>query len=193
MTFACFNHFAKVTVPTLELWARTLTAVAGSRLLILSPAGSHRERVRQVFERAGIAADRIEFVARLAPEEYFRLFHQVDLCLDPIPYPGHTSTLDSLWMGVPAITLRGQTAVARGGASILSNLDLPQFIADTPQSYVAIAREMAADFLQASPSSARNCGRRCFASPLMNARLFAAELESAAYRQMWATWCGQQR
>jgi predicted O-linked N-acetylglucosamine transferase (SPINDLY family) len=189
MTFACFNHFAKVTAPALELWAQTLNAIAGSRMLILSPTGNHRQRVREVFERAGISPDRIEFISRLAPQEYFRLFHRVDLCLDPIPYPGHTSALDSLWMGVPSITLRGQTAVARGGASILSNLDLAQFIADTPQRYVAIAEETAADLAGLAGLRAQ-LRQRMLTSPLMNARSFAADME-LAYRQMWMIWCGK--
>lgn len=187
VTFACFNHFAKVTPPSLELWAQTLHAVPGSRLLILSSMGAHRQRVHQTFRRAGISPDRIEFVSRLAPEEYFRMFHQVDLCLDPIPYPGHTSTLDSLWMGVPAITLRGQTAAARGGASLLSNLNLPQFIAATPEEYVAIARETTANLASLAELRAQ-LRQKMLASPLMNARSFAADIE-AAYRGIWTTWC----
>ena len=87
----------------------------------------------------------MEFVAQVPRLAYFDRFLGLDLSLDPFPYNGHTSTLDSLWMGVPVVTLAGRTAVGRGGASILSNLGLPGLIARTPQEYVAIAVDWAGD------------------------------------------------
>jgi protein O-GlcNAc transferase len=189
VTFGCFNNFHKVTPQTLELWVNTLAAVPRSRLIILAPPGGHRDMVRETFQRGGIAGDRIEFVGRLPLEDYFRLYHRVDLCLDTIPYPGHTTTMDSLWMGVPVITLVGQTAVGRGGLSILTNLNLPGLIARSPEQYVDIARATAGD-LAALAEMRAGMRERMQSSPLMNARQFARDMEDA-YRQMWTTYCSR--
>ena len=117
---------------------------------------------------------------------YLQRYHDIDLSLDPIPYNGHTSTLDSLWMGVPVVTLAGRTAVGRGGVSILSNVGLPELIARTPEEYVAIAAGLASD--RARFSALRRGCARLEASPLGDGRQFAAGIE-AAFRGMWERWC----
>jgi predicted O-linked N-acetylglucosamine transferase (SPINDLY family) len=191
ITFGCFNNFHKVTPQTLQLWTATLAAVPGSRLIILSPAGSHRDAVRQTFATGGVAPDRIDFVPRLNLEDYFRLYHQVDICLDTIPYPGHTTTLDSLWMAVPVITLPGNTAVSRGGASILTNLNLGNLIAKTPAEYISLVSQTAADL----PALARlrsELRGRMQSSAMMNARQFVDDME-AAYRRMWMAYCASEQ
>src|SRR6202040_3770735 len=104
---------------------------------------------------------------------YLERYHGLDLSLDPFPYNGHTSTLDSLWMGVPVVTLAGRTAVGRGGVSILSNLGLPELIARTPEQYVDIALGLTED--RARLAELRGGLRpRMQASPLMDGKQHAA-------------------
>jgi predicted O-linked N-acetylglucosamine transferase (SPINDLY family) len=94
---------------------------------------------------------------------------------------------DDSWMDVPVVTLSGQTAVGRGGRSILSNLGLPELIAFTPDQYVQIATDLARD--RDRLIELRSTMRaRMLASPLMDAPQFARNIE-AAYRRMWQTWC----
>jgi predicted O-linked N-acetylglucosamine transferase (SPINDLY family) len=188
VTFGCLNQFSKVTRPALELWSRVLQGVPGSRLVIQCQAGSHREAVYTLFEAVGIARDRIELAASAPRLEYFHRFHALDLGLDPFPYNGHTSTLDSLWMGVPVITLAGRTAVGRGGTSILSNVGLHQLIARTPDQYVDIALDSARDPARLA-SLRSNLRPRLQSSPLMHGKQYAADVE-ATFRHMWRTWCG---
>ena len=116
-------------------------------------------------------------------------FTSLDLGLDPFPYNGHTSTLDALWMGVPVITLAGRTAVGRGGVSILSNLGLPELIAQSTQQYVDISIQLASDIprLRALRAGLR---QRMRSSALMDGKQFAADVE-VAFRSMWKTWCGR--
>ena len=76
-------------------------------------------------ERGGSPSTASSSPAKVPPFQHLHRYQDLDLCLDPFPYNGHTSTLDALWMGVPVVTLAGRTAVARGGASILSNLAYP--------------------------------------------------------------------
>jgi len=187
VTFGCYNNFAKVSRPTLELWARVLQALPGSRLVLLAPAGRCRDAVHSLFEQAGVTSDRVAFVARANHGAYLQRYHDIDLSLDPIPYNGHTSSLDSLWMGVPVVTLAGRTAVGRGGVSILSNVGLPELIARTPEDYVAIAAGLAGDRSRLSALRAE-LRARMEASLLGDGRQFAAGIE-AAFRGMWERWC----
>jgi predicted O-linked N-acetylglucosamine transferase (SPINDLY family) len=188
VTFGCLNQFFKVSRPALELWAELLRRVPESRLILQSHAGSHRDAVRPLFQDRGVAPERVEFVAPLPRAEYLRLYQSLDLGLDPFPYNGHNSTLESLWMGVPVITLAGRTAVGRGGLSILSNAGLPELVARTPEEYLAIAVQLAADRTRLARLRAE-LRPQLQASPLVDARQFAADVESA-FRGMWQTWCG---
>lgn len=145
ITFGSFNAYAKVNATTRALWAQVLRAVESSRLILQALPGEHREEALRQFESAGVARNRIEFVDRCGHEQYMKLHHRVDLCLDPAPYGGHTTLLDGLWMGVPAVTLAGRTVVGRAGVSILNNIGLPEFIARSEADYIAAARSAAAD------------------------------------------------
>jgi predicted O-linked N-acetylglucosamine transferase (SPINDLY family) len=187
VTFGCLNQFFKISRPAQELWAEILRRVPESRLVLQTHAGNHRSAIRTLFQTRGVDPDRIEFVAPLPRAEYFQLYHRLDLGLDPFPYNGHNSTVEALWMGVPVVTLAGRTAVGRGGVSILANAGLPDLIARTPEEYVAIAVHLAEDPVRLTRLRTE-LRPRLQASPLLDARQFAADVE-AAYRGMWQTWC----
>jgi predicted O-linked N-acetylglucosamine transferase (SPINDLY family) len=172
-----------VTAETLTLWAGVLRVLSDARLILLSQPGAHRDRVLQAMEDLGVRSDRIRFLPRVPNADYFQLYHQVDLCLDTVPYTGHTTTLDSLWMGVPVVTMVGQTAVGRGGVSILSNLDLRHLIAADSEDHGRIVTAVAGD-LDALSRLRQTLRARMRASPLMDARRFASHLEDA-YDAMW--------
>jgi hypothetical protein len=127
VTFASFNNFMKASQPALRLWSRIMAGLPGSRLLIHAHPGSHRDRVRALFAGAGIDSSRLEFFGFLPTDQFLRLHQRVDIALDSFPFNGGTTTCDALWMGVPVVSLRGSTAVGRAGASILSNVGLPEF------------------------------------------------------------------
>jgi predicted O-linked N-acetylglucosamine transferase (SPINDLY family) len=190
VSFGCLNNFCKVSLKTLAAWSRLLEAVPRSRLLLHAYAGSHRDRGRAFFAERGIVAERVVFVDLLPLPEYFRVYQSIDMALDPFPYGGGTTTCDALWMGVPVVTLAGQTAVGRGGLSILSNLGLPELVSYDPDQYVRIAAELAQDLprLSALRATLRD---RMQASPLMDAPRFARNVE-AAYRAMWNRWRANQ-
>jgi protein O-GlcNAc transferase len=104
-----------------------------------------------------------------------------------VPYNGHTTSLDSFWMGVPVVTLVGNTVVGRAGASQLRNLRLPELIARTPDEYVTIATALAQDIARLA-TLRHTLRERMLCSPLMDARRFARGVETA-YREMWRRWC----
>jgi predicted O-linked N-acetylglucosamine transferase (SPINDLY family) len=187
VTFGCLNNFSKTNDGVLALWARVLIATPRSRLLILAHEGSHRQRARDVLRAHGIQSDRIEFAGYRRRDLYLELFGQIDIGLDTVPYNGHTTSLDSFWMGVPVVTLVGNTVVGRAGASQLTNLRLPELIARTPDEYVAIATALAQD--TARLATLRHTLReRMQSSPLMDAPRFARGVETA-YSEIWRRWC----
>jgi predicted O-linked N-acetylglucosamine transferase (SPINDLY family) len=192
VTFGCLNNFSKVNEGCLSLWARVLLAVPRSRLLLLAPRDPARERVLARLEHEGIAASRVEFADHRPRPEYLKLYHRIDIALDPLPYNGHTTSLDAFWMGVPVLTLRGNTTVGRAGWSQLSNLGLQALAAETPEQHVAVAARLAGDIsrLQDLRGTLR---QRMQQSPLMDGKRFARHVEQA-YRHMWLRWCqGEKR
>jgi predicted O-linked N-acetylglucosamine transferase (SPINDLY family) len=186
ITFGCLNNFCKINSAVLDLWARVMREVTHSRLLLLAKFGSHRQRTIDYLQEQGIGPDRVEFVPYLPRRDYLRQYHRIDIGLDTFPYNGHTTSLDSFWMGVPVITLVGQTPVARAGWCQLSNLDLVELAARDEQDFVAAAVQLAGDLskLQQLRDSLRDRMKR---SPLMDAPAFASGIE-AVYRTMWKTW-----
>ncbi|NNM82865.1 MAG: tetratricopeptide repeat protein [Burkholderiales bacterium] len=183
VTFGCLNHFCKVNETTLRGWGRILARVPDSRLILLSPPGAHREKVLERLSGEGVAGDRIEFMDRCSRTQYLQSFQRIDLCLDTLPSNGHTTSLDSYWMGVPVVTRVGETVMGRAGWSQLNNLGLPELAAFDESSFVEIAVGLAND-LTALSELRKTLRSRMEASPLMDGKRFAASIE-AAFREMW--------
>ncbi|HMD55753.1 MAG TPA: tetratricopeptide repeat protein, partial [Phycisphaerae bacterium] len=189
ITFGCLNNFAKVSNAALKMWAELPGAVENSRFVIHSPAGSHRDAVREVFIRKGIASDRVAFVGKQSWRDYINTYNRIDVTMDPFPYNGGITTCDSLFMGVPVVSLSGKTAVGRAGKSILTNVGLPELVAKTPEAYMDIAIKLAGD-LPRLAELRKTLRERMENSPLMDAKRFARNVE-AAYREMWRKWCAK--
>jgi predicted O-linked N-acetylglucosamine transferase (SPINDLY family) len=189
ITFGCLNNFCKINASVLKLWAQVLKAIDHSQIMIRTAEGTHRQRTLGLLEQEGITPDRVTFVASQPRPQYLELYHRIDIGLDTFPYNGHTTSLDSFWMGVPVITLVGQTVVGRAGLSQLTNLGLPELIGQTPEQYVGLAAELAGDWPRLAELRA-TLRARMQKSPLMDAPRFARNVE-AAYRAMWRRWCEQ--
>jgi protein O-GlcNAc transferase len=187
ITFGCLNNFCKINDGVLDLWAQILMQVKNSRLLLLAPPGSPRQRTLDRLAGRGISGERIEFTGYQPRTAYLVMYRRIDIGLDTFPYNGHTTSLDAFWMGVPVVTLVGKTPVSRAGFSQLSNLGLAELAGDSPEQFVKIAVGLAEDIpkLREMRGSLRN---RLERSPLMDAPRFARNME-AAYRQMWHAWC----
>ncbi len=185
VTFGCLNNFCKVTDATLALWSRVLAAAPNSQMILLTPPGTHRDLV---VKKLGVAPERVEFVPFQHRTKYMETYRRIDMCLDTTPYNGHTTTLDSLWMGVPVVTHVGPTVVGRGGLSQLHNMGLLELVARSDDQYVKLAVELAGDINRLCQLRATLRGR-IEQSVLMDGPRFTRNLESA-YRQMWRAWCG---
>ncbi len=187
ITFGNLNNLCKIGDEVLALWARAMHAVPQSRLVMLAREGAHRARMRGFLERQGIASERVSFAQPRARLRYLAIYQDIDIGLDSFPYNGHTTSLDSSWMGVPVVTLVGNTVASRAGLSQLSNLGMTELVARAPEEFIGIVQSLATNLDQLAwiRSTLR---QRMIESPLMDGPGFARSI-GAAYRQAWKTWC----
>lgn len=188
ITFGSFNNIAKLNDQVLLLWARLLQAIPAARLLIAAMPLSARasSHIIRIFESRGVPRKRLDFRSRTLTTDYLLTCQQVDIALDPFPYNGGTTSIDTLCLGVPIITLAGTRSIARGGVTLLSNLGLNRFIAGSEGEYIDIARYWAANPAELAAQRA-TLPARVAASPLMDEERFASNMEQL-YRTMWITW-----
>jgi predicted O-linked N-acetylglucosamine transferase (SPINDLY family) len=193
ITFASFNAVHKINRKVIALWSRVLHAVPGSSLLMKAGGLADpetRESIMSGFKQHGILEDRIIFVERtLGYREHLEVYNRCDIALDTFPYNGTTTTFESLWMGLPVITLAGDRHAARVSQSILSRLGLSDMVANDADDYIRLAKELANDRKRLAKlrSSIRPT---MLESRLRNARALAKEIENA-YREMWRKWCNR--
>jgi len=187
ITFGCLNNFCKLNDEMLGLFGSALRAMEGSRLILLAPEGRPRERVIDRVCHQGVPRDRIEFVGRMSRPDYLKTYHRIDIALDTRPYNGITTTCDALWMGVPVVSLEGQTAAGRAGLGILSTVKLPELAVRSPEEFVRAAENLGSD-LPRLTELREELRHRMQSSPMMDAQRFARNMENA-YRTMWQHWC----
>lgn len=190
VTFGSFNNLAKLNDSVVNLWARVLLAVPGSRLLLKTaqlndPAA--RAATGERFLKAGIAPERLMLEGSSPRPELLAAYHRVDIGLDPFPYPGGTTTAEALWMGVPVITRCGSRFLSHVGESVAHNSGQSDWVATDDDDYVAKATVFAADLdhLAALRGGLR---RRVLGAPLFDASRFARHFEAA----MWGIWQSRQ-
>ena len=188
-TFGSFNQGAKLSPSTRALWAEILGRVPGSRIAVLDIEGPGADAFVADLSRRGVDPARVTIVPRVPPADYFRWFNRVDVALDTTPYSGGTTTCDTLWMGVPIVTLPGSRPASRSTASLLKTVGAGEWIAATPADYVRLAVELAAR-APAGAEARLALRERMRGSAIMDEPRFARDVE-AAYRGMWRAWCAR--
>jgi len=190
LTFGSFNNVNKVGAECIALWATLLRSLPTSRLLMVTvPEGEIRERLIRQFGEHGIGAERISFCGKLPSHAFQRMLQQVDLTLDPFPINGATTTCESLWLGVPVLTLVGERFLTRAGLSVLSAAQLPDFAAATMESYIKTAT-LLANNLPLLANIRAGLREHLRISPLLDQLRFTRNLEGI-YRDVWRRWCNQ--
>lgn len=191
VTFGSFNNPVKLSEATFEAWAKLLVRLPHARLLLKGKSfadAATRALVLARFGERGVAADRIELLSWLSGSaDHLALYDRVDIALDPFPYNGTTTTCEALWMGVPLVTLRGDRHCGRVGASLLTQVGLTDWIADSVDDYAEIAVALAENRSRLHELR-RSLRARLLASPLCDAASFARKVENS-YRTIWQNWC----
>lgn len=190
LVFGSFNNAMKLSPRTVALWARVLKAVPDARLLLKAPSlrdESIRRRFAGLFAEQGIGAERLIMRGPTGLAEMMQEYGDVDIALDPLPYNGGTTTMQALWMGVPAVTLVGDNFVGRMGASFMTTLGTPELAAANEEQYVAAAVRLAEQraALRGGRAALR---RRMTDSPLCDIATYVSNFE-ALLREMWRSHC----
>lgn len=193
VTFGCFNNLAKITPSVIATWGRILRDLPTARLALKTHQFADpltRDRIHADFAAHGIEASRVELQGASGHRQFLSQYNRIDLVLDPFPYSGGLTTCEALWMGVPTLTLPGETFASRHSTSHMCNMGLVDWVAADVEDYVALAARKASDL--GGLAELREALRaRMRASPLCDAPRFGRSL-GAALRHAWRDWCGQQ-
>ena len=179
VTFASFNSMQKISDMVVDAWASILKQVPNARLIIKSiPLGEDElaERLYKRFVDKGIDKNRVEILGILpSTKQHLELYSRVDIHLDTFPYNGTTTTCEALWQGVPTLTFAGESHRSRVGLSILSQVGLEEWVADSVEDYVSLAVAKVSDIesLKALRSELRGIMRK---SPLCNGERMVEDL-----------------
>jgi predicted O-linked N-acetylglucosamine transferase (SPINDLY family) len=188
VTFGSLHSLFKINVKVIDLWSAVLSAVPGSRMLMFhhSIKGSSAARVRKEFVARGIDNKRLDLRKGSNEPGYLAVLGEIDICLDTFPVTGGVTTCESLWMGVPVLTLCGVRPVARNSASMLTRVGLSDWIAHSREEYCDLAARFASD--TANLSALRAELRERMDKSICDARRFTRQLEET-YRTWWRRWC----
>lgn len=185
--FGSFNNVMKLTPKTIALWSRILLAVPESALLLKAPSLADRavcQRLVSLFADHGVHQERIEFRGPSELSAMMQEYGDVDIALDPPIYNGGTTSLQALWMGVPIITLEGQNFASRMGASFLTALGRPEWLAKDDDQYVSIATNLVSNLQNIRDGRSKLRGQMT-KSPLCNIKKYAKNYEDLLHKA-WA-------
>lgn len=184
VTFGSGTNLVRINRNTVALWAEVLKQLPTAKLKLETSTPNHD--ILELFEENGISANRIE-ISRRSAETQYRFYNDIDIALDLYPSNGGNTTLDTLWMGVPVVTLTGPEVHSRIGASIMHHLGHPEWVAENQASFVEKAVQLANDIeqLEQIRQSVRPAMK---SSVLMDEKRFAQAF-GEALRDMWKVWC----
>jgi protein O-GlcNAc transferase len=189
ITYGCFQNLAKLNDEVLTVWGRIFQLLPNARLRLQTPLFSSTvilEQLQQKLTRNGITPERVLFENQVPRADYLASHEHIDIILDTFPFPGGTTTCEALWMGVPTVTIAGNTMLSRQGASLLACAGLRDWIANNEADYVAKAVAHSADLEKLSRLRA-GLRQQVLASPLFDGPGFSRNFEAA----LWGMWHNQ--
>ncbi len=195
VTFGSFNNLSKMTPEVMACWAQILHGVPGSRLLLKTHCLTDPEVQRMVagiFAHHGIMRDRLEMHAFAASfKDHMELYGKIDIGLDPFPFNGGVTSFECIWMGVPFVTLEGNSFISRLGVRQMGYIGLSDWVVPTKDAYVKQAVQAAED-LPALNALRQTIRGRVQSSPLADGKATARGLEEA-FREMWKKWVSKEK
>ena len=185
VTFGVMQNFMKINEESLKLWGRILKKLPKAQLVLQDAAVDSPLRVTTILEMIeGLKLPAKRIFVRTGKRDYLGDYGDIDIALDTFPYAGGASTATALYMGVPVITLRGETHAARLGAAMLTAAGHADWIADDARAYESLAVQMGEDIAGVrARRSALRAGVE--ASALMDARAYLVAFTSEIER-LWA-------
>nr|GLL46184.1 probable UDP-N-acetylglucosamine--peptide N-acetylglucosaminyltransferase SPINDLY [Ipomoea trifida] len=191
VTFGSFNNLAKITPKVLQVWARILCAVPNSRLIVKCKpfcCDSVRQGFLSTMEQLGLEPQRVDLLPLiLLNHDHMQAYSLMDISLDTFPYAGTTTTCESLFMGVPCVTMGGSVHAHNVGVSLLKTVGLENLVAKNEDEYVQLALQLASD-LTALSKLRLSLRDLMLKSPLCDGPKFGQNLEEI-YRSIWRRYC----
>ncbi len=181
--FCCFNKSEKIEPEIFAAWMRILRQVENSVLWLLDSHPEAQQNLTSAASALGIAPERLIFAPRVPKREHLTRHVVADLFLDTHFYNAHTTGSDSLWVGVPLITVPGETFASRVAASLLTAAELPQLIAENLKAYESLAVHLATH-PQELAAIKQHLQSKQLQLPLFDTPRTVRHLE-ASYRQIW--------
>lgn len=181
ITFGCFNSMHKINNKVIEVWSEILRLVLNSKILIKNfqvKNSLYKTKIINEFKKNNILEDRLIFEEATTRDKLLLSYNNIDIALDTFPYAGGTTSLETAWMCVPLLTIRGQSFISRCGASVNSNLGQDHWIAENIDHYIQLAKEHVKDYnkLDINRTFLRNNSRK---SVIFNSKLFAKNFAKA--------------
>jgi len=193
-TFGSFNDLRKMSPSALRAWAQILKANPDSRLVLKSSRLGQqevRDDIHARFVALEINPSRIDLLGRTpTTKDHLNLYNQIDCSLDTFPYTGTTTTCESLWMGVPTITLMGKAHAGRVSASLLTSIGREDLIAEDQQAYINLATQLAGEGVR-SANNRNDLRNQLASSPLVDGPAYTRKIEKI-YHALWQSWCQKQ-
>ncbi|KAL3695350.1 hypothetical protein R1sor_009426 [Riccia sorocarpa] len=191
ITFGSFNNLAKITPRVMKVWARILCAIPTARLVVKCKpfcCDSVRDGFLAKLEELGVESLRVDLLPLiLLNHDHMQAYSLMDISLDTFPYAGTTTTCESLYMGVPCVTMAGRVHAHNVGVTLLHQVGLERLVAKTEDEYVSKSIELASD-VNALNTLRLGLRERMVKSHLCDGRNFVAGLEST-YRTLWHRYC----
>jgi len=186
ITFGSYQNLAKINDEVLTAWGGVFQELPKAKLRLQNRFFNSESMCEQMQERLaqhGISPDRLILAKFSSRNEYLASYSEIDIILDTFPFNGGTTTCEALWMGVPTVTLAGDTMISRQGVSLLTCAGLTDWIAKDIEEYIAKAQAFTSDLDKLAKFRA-GLRQQVSISPLFDGPRFARNFETA----MWEMW-----
>jgi len=189
--FCSFNKTYKITPNVFDIWMKILKQVKGSVLWLLEDNLTATNNLKLEANKRDVDDKRIIFAKRMNMADHFARHRAADLFIDTLPYNAHTTASDGLWVGLPFLTLVGDTFASRVGASMLNAIGLPELITYSENEYKNKAIEIAKNPILLRAIK-KKLEKNKFSKPLFNVKLFTKNIESA-YTKIYKNYIKNQK
>jgi hypothetical protein len=176
--FCCFNNNYKITPEMFDVWMKILIAVEGSVLWLFEDNPWAKDNLIQEAMKRGVPSNRLVFAKKIEISEHLARHQLADLFLDTVPCNAHTTASDALWMGLPVLTMQGNTFAGRVASSLINTIGLPELITQSLTEYENLAIELAKDE-ETLTALKKKLEYNRIKSPLFDTKRYTKNLESA--------------
>jgi protein O-GlcNAc transferase len=178
-----FNNPYKLAPEILNIWMRLLQNNSKAVLWLIEVDPGLAQHIRKLAAHQNVALERIVFAPKLPHEQHLARMKCADLCLDSYPVNAHTTASDALRIGIPLLTLSGQSFISRVAGSLLNHLSMNEMIANSYEEYETKGNELIGSQEQLTKIK-NQLASELLRTDLFDGEAFARKIEKA-FRDIW--------